>query len=232
MTSYKFCSCSEDATVYNDPDRQYSWVIFLNETDSSGSYPHTTKQQFVYQSKFPPYVHRYESEGEEYVVICGYVNGEDSMRITANWEHSNGNPSELYVHDGYIRQCKISVNDNVSRDRIGFNILECYPNNGVDNIRVISTFSGFVSITSEGSHYGMVGRNNEHLKLYTRTSGSFGNPTSPVLAPTRFPTEFRIGSSQYYVTSSPFGSQDYRLIQWEPFQTGDAWLAWCQAHSG
>ena len=223
--------CSAIATVMSDPDRQYSWVIFLDKAEEVLGYPYHIKMQFFYQSKFPPYVYRYTTDGgEERTVICGYVDGEDSMWINANWSYTYSNPSDLYVHDGYIRQCKLAVSDHGSRDTIGFYVLECYVDNGEDKIRVNSLYSDRVSIVSPGSHYGMVGRG-EHIRLYKRTSGSFGNPTTPVLTPVRYPTAFRIASTQYYLTSSPFGSQDYRLIKWEPFQSGAEWLAYCQAHS-
>ena len=218
-------TCDAIAEVVQDPDHPYSWVIFLNGSGDG----YTTKMSFFYQSKFPPYIHTYEGQYGTETVPCAYVDGEDSLVVTANYE--NNNTDGYNLESAYIRQCKAVISDQLnSSGTVGWATFECVISNGQDVLRVNSGYPN-VTILSSGAHLGMKGFG-AHMKLFKRTS-SWSAPSTPTIRAVRYVTGVRAPSSAGYgySTRSQSGVADYRLIQWKPFQSGAEWLAYCQAHS-
>ncbi len=234
MTVYsgvRFMSCSAIASVLDDPERQYSWVIFLNASGTLGEATWSTKMQTVYQSKYPPFVHTYEGQYGTETVVCGYVDGEDSMIVNANYDNNNSN-SSTYLARAYIRQCKAVISDQLnSSGTVGWETFYCAIEDGRDVLKVDPGYPN-VTILSARGHRGMKGLS-PNMKLFKKTS-SWSAPSTPSLRTTRFVTAVSLPSASatgYGVhTKAQSGVTDYRLIKYMPFQSGAEWLAWCKAH--
>ena len=229
MTVYsgvRFMSCSAIASVLDDPDREYTWVIFLSASDTTWS----TKMQTVYQSKYPPYVYTYEGTYGTETVVCGYVDGEDSMIVNANYENNSSTTGMLAR--AYIRQCKAVISDQLnSNGTVGWDTFICSISDGRDVLNVGSAYPN-VTILSAKGHRGMKGIS-PNMKLFKKTS-SWSAPSTPSLRTTRFVTAVSIPSASatgYSVhTKAQSGVSDYRIIHGKTFQSGAEWLAWCKAH--
>ena len=212
-----------------DPDRQYMWSLFATHPDRQ------TTGTTTFQSSYPPYaVYEKVDETHNYIHVCGFIKGNDSLRVTMYWDNFSTNEGMIphpYLHGavvGYSEAPELSV------QALGQSVCS-YLENGSEELVLLTADEDFTRIIKAGKHEGAPG-------VYVGTCPFFNQNSDPSILPEDITTgdssrivhlviDVKFKSNGYpmaYITVGMFGG--FRIIHGKPFSSILEWFNWCKAH--
>lgn len=216
----------------NPSSRPFSWVRYVDIAEP-GSYGGrqwvtTIKASTLFQSSFPPFVNYVDDEPR----LCGFIRGENSLRVTYNWENINPSQNPTEIQHAWIKNCIVDYTDNWSGNSASlgaFGVASRWVNN--EDVLYLDSNEDFSRVVEWGDGYAVPRpkcgsttffKQNSTVDL-TAGSGTKRNRNAiAVIVPSRT-------SQQYYynyLTTDAY----YKIINGMSFASMEEWLTWCKTH--
>ena len=206
-------------------DKPYLWIIFADLHDGNDH----TKVQTIFQSAFPPFVNYIDGVP----ALCGFIRGENSLRVTYNWENWNKRSTPTYINHAWLRNNIIDYNDGFSGNTgaIGSSGMGSRLYNGEDILDFRNGVPAYVTeVVSEGDHFAGAVSKSGYTSFFKQTStlnlseGGKMNSARHVIAINNRTTN-GFYTYDYWTTAC-----DYRIIHGKAFSDMEEWLTWCKTH--
>ncbi|MBR2759627.1 MAG: hypothetical protein IKD66_00515 [Solobacterium sp.] len=218
--------------IGNPSDKPYSWVRYADlakEFSSGGrSWITTVKASTLFQSSFPPYINSIDGEPR----LCGFIRGENSLRVTYNWENINPSQNPTEYQHAWLKNGVVDYSDNWSENTkvIGGMGICSERKNGEDSLylyeldsyaRVVNWGNGFAAARPKCG--GTTFFKQDSTVDATAGVGILRNRN--VIAV--IVSERQDGPYNYnYLTDDV----EYKILNGMSFASMEEWLTWCKTH--